>query len=196
MKKKEFMVVTLPQNSEMGDTWLSDPSHFDEFGDAFDALNEMVVNDGSKPYRRTFKRVVMEKGTLQEWIEGFEKELQSRFDNAFLKVYVIDESAFSNSDIVNIICKYAGITRLQLVHKRKGLNHESDARMVVCYFLSTVKKLKPVQIVNRDRTTVLHAINTINDRLKYKDYAVTNLVENVNKILIEQAKILSDEKHV
>lgn len=136
----------------------------------------------------------MKTAALQERITDFENEVQSITGNNMLKVYVIDITEIRNDDIKSIVCKYARISLLELDSKQKGKTNVSDARMVVCYLLSTVKKLKHRQIaaiVNRDRTTVTHAINTINDRLRVKDYAVTNLVENVNKILIEQAQILS-----
>jgi len=79
MSKKEFMVVELPQNSEMGDTWLSDPLHFSDYGDAYDALNENVVNDGNKqlkqPKGENPVRVALSDRILELWVISRSGEL-------------------------------------------------------------------------------------------------------------------------
>lgn len=73
MNKKQFMVVQLPNENEMGDTWLSEPAHFDDFGDAFDALNESIASDGGKQLLKQPKgekpmRVALSDRQVELWV--------------------------------------------------------------------------------------------------------------------------------
>lgn len=138
----------------------------------------------------------MEAGTLNQWIEGFEKELQRRFKNDALKVKVTDMSNIDEQYILDVVCKYSGITKLELLKKGRGKTKVSDSRMVICYFLSSLKKLKPhsiASLVNRDRTTILHALTTIEYRIKFNDTAINMLISGVNEIFTEGNKTNDNE---
>lgn len=80
MSKKQFMVVELPTSDETGHSMLSEPAHFTDYGDAFDAVNELVVNDGNKQLFKQPKgenplRVTLSDRDVELWVISRTDEL-------------------------------------------------------------------------------------------------------------------------
>lgn len=128
-------------------------------------------------------------GTIQEWVDGFEQELQVRFKNKKLRVHVIDHSNTTADDIMELVCYLSGISKKVLLYKAKGSRIISDTRMVAMHFVLKCTNLKPREVgklFNRDRTTVLHAVKTISHRIDTNDFIVTNLMEQVNRQLLKK----------
>lgn len=56
---ENYMVVELPKENEMSNTWLNEPGVFNDFNQAFDALNEKLSEEGQQLFKRPRLNVPM-----------------------------------------------------------------------------------------------------------------------------------------
>lgn len=50
--KENYMVVELPKNDQVGDSWLNDPILMADYDAAFDLLNEKLSHEGHQVFKR------------------------------------------------------------------------------------------------------------------------------------------------
>jgi chromosomal replication initiation ATPase DnaA len=127
----------------------------------------------------------MEKGSLKDWITGFEIELKRRFSRE-LKLIVIDENGNRNDPehimpklVTTIVSKISGVEYDEIVSKKRGTWEVSDARMLSMYFIYMNCKLSKSAIgrfFKKDHTTVIHAMQTIKDRIAANDKDIVPLI--------------------
>jgi chromosomal replication initiation ATPase DnaA len=120
--------------------------------------------------------------TLQDWVQGFEKEMQHRFNPGIRIIAIEGDIELSMPLITNITSKCAGVAYQSLLNKVRGRLEISDARMVAIYFCKKMLQLKDNKIAmffNRDRTTIRNAYETIKDRLYTKDEKIVKLTDAV-----------------
>lgn len=129
--------------------------------------------------------------TVQEWIDGFEKAIQEKFNK---KIYLL---AISNDiirvdmdSIAKIVCATSAVSRDDLFSKNRSrqIVNARHVSMFLCYKYTSYS-LKEIgkHFGGRDHTTVIHAMKTIKDRLSVQDELLTVVFtksENIIKTLL------------
>ena len=131
---------------------------------------------------------------LQQWIDGFEKEINKRFETN-LKLVLIDRSNLKSVQTIASVCaSVSGIDERLLQEKtRKSIvvNVRQVCMSLAMKYLN-VSSIFVGNYFNRDHTTVLHAIATVNDRIYTNDYETTALLNECEQKIKE---ILEHENH-
>lgn len=108
---------------------------------------------------------------LQAWIEGFQKEINNRFE-ADLKVVAYPKNKSDKVDIIaNVVASVTDISVDAMKGKRRD-KFTANARHIAMYLCSVFTKSYTTNIgryFNRDHTTVIHAVRLISDRQASND---------------------------
>lgn len=131
--------------------------------------------------------------TIQEWVTGFEKFMQEKFQRKIYLLALSDDSVrLDMSSIARIVCSVANIS-LESLFSESRVREIANARhitMMLCYqYTSYSLHAIGKHFGGRDHTTVIHARKTVNERLFVKD-KLTTLVftksERIIKTLISE----------
>jgi chromosomal replication initiation ATPase DnaA len=132
-------------------------------------------------------------GTIQEWIEGFEKEINRRFKTSF-KVVLVQKQFTKIDTICEIV---SGVTNIPVTRLRGKSRDDKtvDARQIAMYLCRHYTKLSLAGIgrwFNRDHSTVIYSIETIQDRIFSVDATTLPILEECEK---KVKQFFSDENN-
>lgn len=122
--------------------------------------------------------------TLAQWIEGFEKEIQTRFNPA-LKVLVFKADPHLDMELVaKVVAGAASVPFEDLLKPGRCKEPVTDARMLAMYYIKTRLKYSYHQIAryfgNRHHSTAINAIQTITGRIEHNDEKIMNIVNAIS----------------
>jgi chromosomal replication initiation ATPase DnaA len=127
-------------------------------------------------------------GTLQEWVDGFEKELQKRF-SPHIRLFVTKnlEGDGAMKTITTIAAHAANVPYDKIVNKRRGNVMVSEARMLAIYLINLNMKVPKTRIAafmaNRNHATIIHALRTADSRISTNDDLFTSLLDKAQAYL-------------
>ena len=98
--------------------------------------------------------------------------------------------------IIDCVCEYFDTTH-EVLRKPNRTRERVIARQLICYFVRkyTQKTLFEVgQLIgNRDHTTVIHSINTVNDFLDIKDRKFIKMIFDIEQLFVEKRKYATNK---
>jgi len=128
--------------------------------------------------------------TLQDWVVGFEEELNRRFEKKISLIVVENPSEKKMLLITEIVAEFSGVSVGEMLGKSRGLVHVSDARMVAMYFIKlhtdAPKRAIGKLFGNRDHSTVIHAIETVKTRIATEDARAFSLIKKVAQCIAQK----------
>lgn len=113
--------------------------------------------------------------TMEEALEAFDGELEED-----------KNEGLSADDIIEKVCQYFGITRQDIIGKKKSKD-VVEPRMIAIYLINEMLEMPLVSIGKifggRDHTTIMHSRNKISDELKtsLKTQSFINEIKNMLK---------------
>lgn len=139
--------------------------------------------------------VITKEATLRQTVSRYEQELGERYGGCYkIMVRRTDISNKAAYDITEIVAASYGTTSKAM--RKQGRKHpEKDARMMAMYLIyhECYPTVHPAAIAsmfgNRHRTTVLHAIRTVNDFLTVGDPMATYHYEQCRKAIGEMNEV-------
>ncbi|MCO5290488.1 MAG: hypothetical protein M9959_01990 [Chitinophagaceae bacterium] len=127
-------------------------------------------------------------GTLEEWIAGFELELQRRF-NRKLYLMPVDRDGTRRLDVNGIARIVAGVAGVSVEDLRAPGRREpmANARQIAMYLTVKHTGITLTEIgryySRRDHTTVGHSVKVVLDRVKVCDARTVALLDEAEKMI-------------
>ncbi|HOZ95369.1 MAG TPA: helix-turn-helix domain-containing protein [Niabella sp.] len=125
---------------------------------------------------------------VQEWVLAFEKHLQERFDHR-IHLLVLENNEMYRMDmaeISRIVASVSGVSMPNIYgssRKREWVNARHTAMYLSCkYTLCSLKEIG-YHFGQRDHSAVIHARDTVKDRLEVQDQMTLVLVTKTEAII-------------
>lgn len=137
-------------------------------------------------------------GSIQEWIDGFAKEIKERF-NKTVRIAIVEKNHKSLVEIVTqIVSDVTGVPYAVIVSNKRISDRACDARNMVSYF-SRLYINAPYQQIGdamggRDHTTIMHQISVAKNRIAAKDENTKQHYTEIENKLKEVFKTNNNEQ--